>query len=109
MQEGANEATMQDSAAAEVRFQALWKAANETPVRYLETGEEEKIDTAGAFGAWIREIADACREGELISEADQAELKKCGETVARILGMVPPEALRAQLSALGPADPISID
>ncbi|MDS9469799.1 hypothetical protein RGQ15_19760 [Paracoccus sp. MBLB3053] len=100
---------IQDATEAEARFQALWTAANESPVRYLETGEDEEIDTAGAFGAWIREIADACREGGLIDEADHAEMQQCGDTVAKILGKVSPEALRARLTSLGPEDPISID
>jgi hypothetical protein len=99
---------MQESGAAEAQFEALWKIANEAPVEFLDTGEGEDIDRAAALGAWLEEIADACLAGGLIAEADHAELQKCGKTVTRILGAVPPEALRAQLAALGPEDPISI-
>lgn len=97
---------MQESGAAEVTFEALWKIANETPVERLDAGAEEEVDTAAALGGWIGEIADACRG--VISEADHAELQKCGKTVARILGAVPPDKLRARLATLGPEDPVVI-
>ncbi|WP_210526898.1 hypothetical protein [Rubellimicrobium arenae] len=96
---------MQEGDVAKANFEALWKLASETPVQYLDSGEDEDIDRAAALGAWIEQIAEACLAGGLIAEADHAELKRCGETVTRILGAVPPDALQAELTGLGPDGP----
>ena len=93
---------MPQSKTSEMSFEELWQSVVDHPVQPIETGaDEEGIVAADALVAWLRQIADACLADKLISETDHAELQKCSDAYARILGGVPADALRAKLSALG--------
>ncbi len=83
-------------------FEDLWQSALDNPIKPLDVGEDEgSAPTAESLVASLRRLVDACRADALVSDEDHAELQKCCDTFARVLGAIPPEDLRTKLTSLG--------
>lgn len=82
-------------------FEALWQSVIDQPVQQDdEAADDAELLSAAQLVAWLRRIAGECLADALITEAEHTELQACSDTFERVLGAVPPEALREKLKTL---------
>lgn len=83
-------------------FDDLWQSVIDNPIQDVDHGQgDDEVLAADALVAWLRQIAEACHAGGLITDDEQAELTSCNDTFARVLGAIPPEKFRETLLAVG--------
>jgi hypothetical protein len=82
-------------------FDELWQSVTEQPILEIDGGDDADLPAGDAPAGWLREIADACLKGGLVTEAQHAELQQAADTCARVFGAIAPDDFRATLKAVG--------